>query len=127
MTGNCISNIIETKDKDTNTYNKDLYRFYSLSTHDNVVDTMNSFFMTSFMSSSILLNEPGKYHIDVLTKNNDRIRVQFFIQKLNSRGKLIYSISYKKVIELLIKGNNFEFQSLVRTFFENFKNIFIPF
>jgi hypothetical protein len=97
ITGNCFSNIIELNDKEN--HFKDVFKFLSKTSYETTVDNINSFFTNYINNFSIIPIDDGKYHLDIVTKTNDRLRIQYQAYRLNSRGKFMYILSYKKVIK----------------------------
>ncbi len=97
LTGNCLSNIFDSKEKETKLLNKEVYKFLSSLNYEMTIDCINNYFANFINNSSIVPIENGKYQIDLLTKQNDRLRIQYQSYKLNSKGKFMYILSYKKV------------------------------
>jgi hypothetical protein len=95
LAGNCLSNILEIKDKGS--IIKDVNKFLSSQSYDNTIDCINNYFTNYLNNSSIIPIEDGKYHIDLVTNQNDRFRIQYQSYRLNNKGKFMYILSFKKV------------------------------
>jgi hypothetical protein len=97
ITGNCLSNIIETNDKENKFPSKDTYKFLSTLNYDMTVDNINNFFTNNINNLSIIPVDHGKYHIDLMIKQNERLKMQYQAYKLDNKGKFMYILSFKKV------------------------------
>jgi hypothetical protein len=96
LAGNSLNSIFDIYKQQILNYENEIFKFYSKTTYEKSIELLNNNFHDIFSDISYRVLDDSKCQIE-LFKKLEKLKIIFQANKLDSMGKMLYQISYKKV------------------------------
>jgi hypothetical protein len=96
LSGNMLNNIFNISKKEDIDFECDIYKLYSQTSYEKTIELLNNHLHDFYTEISYIRIDDSKCQIDLQNKN-EKLKLIFQVNRIDSSGRLLYQFSYKKV------------------------------